>query len=149
MLVVKTARNRERNDLSRRNGAVHQLWSGDPLLQSLTGPAPVDVPDVLAEYPAQVVLSEDDNVIEARAPDAPQEPLISSCGLRRRSCTNPWTGGAGRKASRSIVLIDVIMPPKAAQTRARRTANTVRHLDRIFKTCSGRISPRSCCGPAK
>ena len=82
--MVQTAKNQERYDSSPRNGAVHQLRSGHPLLQPLVMPAPVEVRDVLAEYPAYLVPSEDDNVIETLASEA-LFSAISSCGPRRRS----------------------------------------------------------------
>jgi hypothetical protein len=76
VLVVQT-KNRKRHDLAPCNRAVSGIRSGDALPESLTRPAPVEVGYVLVEHDVEVVLSEDDNVIEALASDAPQKPLAS------------------------------------------------------------------------
>jgi hypothetical protein len=75
VVVVQAPKDRNRHDLSFRSRAVHRLGGWDPLLQSLMRPSPIEVRDVLAEHDVQVALSEDDDVVEALASNAPQESL--------------------------------------------------------------------------
>ena len=49
--------------------------SGHPLSQALMRPGAVEVRDVLLEDTSQVGLAQDEHMVEARAPHAPQEPL--------------------------------------------------------------------------
>ena len=141
VLVVQTTKNRERHVLSPGSGAVHHFWSGNPLLRSLMRPAGVEVRAVLVEHELHVALSEDDNAGQCHE-HATLGAATMSCwrtatfsaisygGLRRWSCTNPLTTGAGRRASCNSALADVSIWPRAARTRAWRTSNTVRGLSR-------------------
>ncbi len=63
---------------SLRSTRVHRSWIGAPPLQALVWPGGVAVGHVLAQHTAQVGLAQDQEVIEARAPDTAQEPLAGS-----------------------------------------------------------------------
>ncbi len=75
-------------------------------------PCPVEVGDVLAEHAGPLPLAEDEQVIQARAADAPQEALADGVGLRgavrcaqdldTARCRDPRE----RRPERAVVIAD-------------------------------------------
>ena len=85
VLVVEATQDGDRDDraigIPRPAGRVRR--GRHALAEPLMGPGVVEVPDVLAQDAAQVPLAEDQDVVEAFPPDAPEEALADGVGPRR------------------------------------------------------------------
>ena len=73
--MMQATKHGKRDDLSTRSGRVRRWCSGNPLAESLVRPASVEEGDVLAEHGPEMLLSENDDVVQALAPYASEEAL--------------------------------------------------------------------------
>ena len=87
--VVEATQDRDGADIAAR-GALQghgRALLGSPLPQALTGPNLVEARHVFVEDTSQLALTQDDDVVEALAPDAAEEALacrvLARCALRR------------------------------------------------------------------
>src|SRR5690242_9254695 len=81
--VVEATEDRDRADRPRTTRQLQGGRLGERLAEALVRPRPVEVRDVLAQHVGEVALPEDEQMIEAFAAHAAQEPLAGGIGLRR------------------------------------------------------------------
>jgi len=141
--VVEATQDRDGADIAARGDprGHGRALLGSPLPQALMGPNRVAVRHVFVEDASQLALTQDDDVVEARAPDAAEEALagrvLARCPIRRpylrdaACCDNVGEGFA----KRAVVVADEVpgqlpewrgLAPRLGDPRVGRVA---RHTD--------------------
>ncbi|HSH77073.1 MAG TPA: hypothetical protein VLA19_00915 [Herpetosiphonaceae bacterium] len=89
---------------------------GDLLRQALVGPLPVEVRHVFVENTPQVALAQDDDMVQALAPDAAEEPLTGGV-LSRGPIGGPQLGDATRRRDpgEGLAILAVVIADQVAR----------------------------------
>jgi transposase len=120
IIVMQAAQDREGNDWRcRMQRSQMSRRFRDRLLNALVWPRRVKVCAVRPEHAAQLALVQDEQVVEARAPDAAEEPLADGIGARgphgrpQHLAAAPRRDARELRAKRGVVVTDQEARPRA------------------------------------